>query len=1112
MHHKDCTMMRTRPRQQQARRGAILILVIVLLVLMAMMGIAYMATARVDRVGASQNVVNTQIDLLVEGARNMAQGLIVNDLFGDGGAYRPPSVNRTLGGYQHWDAPHNDSDPWLASRVPVPLSELAVPHGMGTYHQGDIVESSNSYYLCVASTSSIPPGGDWILLTESNGAPMQGNRPVWPYVTGISQTVFEDLTAFGPTTTRRELVFPIGYNLNGMMLPGMRIWPGQGVQLYDYVGADADGDGVADSLLFPLTLSEQDGVRYYAAIRIIDHNSALNVLTALQPQGGNRNHFFPSNINLVGMLGVDPDVYAAEVFKIDPSGFRNPPGRSDFEFRTLAEALWMIFGRRLEMAQLTSGLPPQTEGGLLAHRFVLSPRTGQGSMFDHFSAHRTEPYDLSLGSDADEWLAHFDYERAGGAVFHRPLLVTSNAVSNAIPVRSITVRPGPRGSQPRSWAHQLPGMADYDPHPVKVSINTADFGELWLAFWAAMVEDAATSSAPSWINPEGQAVTVPMFREVQRWQPEPVEEGDDPDAPRFRPTPENFRVLLRAAIAAVNAIDLRDPDQDITVREFTIGDWQFTVYGMEMQPFITEVVVYRAADANSEDDYVAIELFNPHSEAIDLRGWKLATVDRTLPQMDGEPDRAQPLVLTELADFSALGVTQIEAGQYLVLQSRESEDIAPIGGQVVEIPELYDVRGKELLVLRPRILGQEGQSPYDMVPIDQFDFTELHEENAGDLELPPQWYYYSRPTSNWQWVFPGRYTAHSDPNKVLDPIIPDGYIVLRYEDLEETSDPPAASLGGPNTDVTVSRRYEIQLNQPGWAGERDGYPFGGFARNGDILKVPFIGAYRVRDANMPAGQFWELNSVTMDAALADDPDRDQQAVGRFAPRFDPAIEYPEGDSYAWAEDLLDYLTVQAPNNDYLPEADPATYTPRPAPVFSSPASQQANDRRHENLVGVQGLININTAPWRVLATLPFVPNDTQDANGNGVPDKAEAIAKAIVADRRVNGPYRTLFDLMRVPEFREPAGLAADATWGDFDGANDPADDFERRYMMLTRISNLVTTRSDTFTVYILVQGWRGTGTPNPVLTAERRAAFIIDRNSVQQWDQSLILRNVPQE
>src|SRR5690606_18559102 len=119
-----------------------------------------------------------QIDLLVEGARNMAQGLIVNDLFGDGGAYRPPRVQGTAAGYDHWDAPHNDADPWLASRVPVPLSELAQPFDSAPtriYSQGELVVEGGRFYMCRADqTGSIagPPNPEWVPLTEPDGTPM----------------------------------------------------------------------------------------------------------------------------------------------------------------------------------------------------------------------------------------------------------------------------------------------------------------------------------------------------------------------------------------------------------------------------------------------------------------------------------------------------------------------------------------------------------------------------------------------------------------------------------------------------------------------------------------------------------------------------------------------------------------------------------------------------------------------------------------------------------------------------------------------------------------------------------------------------------------------------
>jgi hypothetical protein len=55
--------------------------------------------------------------------------------------------------------------------------------------------------------------------------------------------------------------------------------------------------------------------------------------------------------------------------------------------------------------------------------------------------------------------------------------------------------------------------------------------------------------------------------------------------------------------------------------------------------------------------------------------------------------------------------------------------------------------------------------------------------------------------------------------------------------------------------------------------------------------------------------------------------------------------------------------------------------------------------------------------------------------------------------------------------------------------------DYEERYLNLIRLSNLLTTRSDVFKAYVLVQGWRDAGTPSPQLVAERRAAFIVDRS-----------------
>ncbi len=43
---------------------------------------------------------------------------------------------------------------------------------------------------------------------------------------------------------------------------------------------DADGDGIADSLLFRIPGMSLDGLTWFAGVRIIDNNSAINANTA----------------------------------------------------------------------------------------------------------------------------------------------------------------------------------------------------------------------------------------------------------------------------------------------------------------------------------------------------------------------------------------------------------------------------------------------------------------------------------------------------------------------------------------------------------------------------------------------------------------------------------------------------------------------------------------------------------------------------------------------------------------------------------------------------------------------------------------------------------------
>jgi len=78
----------------------------------------------------------------------------------------------------------------------------------------------------------------------------------------------------------------------------------------------------------------------------------------------------------------------------------------------------------------------------------------------------------------------------------------------------------------------------------------------------------------------------------------------------------------------------------------------------------------------------------------------------------------------------------------------------------------------------------------------------------------------------------------------------------------------------------------------------------------------------------------------------------------------------------------------------------------------------------------------------------------------------------------------------------EPDDIVGDIT-PPGNGTDHARFDFEEQTLALTRVSNLITTRSDSFTVYIIVQGWQAAGTPQAQRRVQRRAAFIVDRSKL---------------
>jgi hypothetical protein len=572
-----------------------------------------------------------------------------------------------------------------------------------------------------------------------------------------------------------------------------------------------------------------------------------------------------------------------------------------------------------------------------------------------------------------------------------------------------------------------------------------------------------------------------------------------------------------------------------------------------------------------------------------------------------------------------------------------------------------------------------GANPADMVPLDSFDFTGLYPAGGFQTSpgSAHEWYYVrpnplGDPRKAWHFVYPGHivmsniaatstgaplprlidgtvYSGGPDPTPNAGgtplPPIPNGIGVALFKakNVHEINFPQyelplgikkatgsLTSVVEGDTATLTYRDIPLELNASDFGGPNAGsqrtstptegaipaFPFGGFARNGDILEVPYIGAYRLMIPQPGSGsivptQIIEMNPPTMDSLMAlglaqpewgdgsaaanpidagvpttgGDPIYGPngtnniaiEQVGRFCPigtadiTKAPAYTYPLNDYflpeggtatspywlYHFGTRLFDYLTVQSPQLDMLPDVDPGASDPNSVsqnweygPTNTSAANQPApvanvngltfnaepgnpNGATEESAT-VQGLVNINTAPWRVLAAIPWVP----PTYANHAIDNAN-IALSIVYYRDVydgspgavqhgHGPFKSIFELGSVkiynmaggdigsgtgtylrdiftatpPSTSGPGPNAIAADEGDLTAVypntlNPVIGDFKSQYQMINRVSNLITTRSDSFTAYVLLQGWRNAETPGATLAVQRRAAFRIDRSGI---------------
>jgi hypothetical protein len=193
------------------------------------------------------------------------------------------------------------------------------------------------------------------------------------------------------------------------------------------------------------------------------------------------------------------------------------------------------------------------------------------------------------------------------------------------------------------------------------------------------------------------------------------------------------------------------------------------------------------------------------------------------------------------------------------------------------------------------------------------------------------------------------------------------------------------------------------------------------------------------------------------------------------------------------QDIFNHLTVLDPSVDGINNDDDGK-------TASNPDGWVDGDDRPNDPNTVEwkipGRININTAPMFVIAQLPWMKctADTVDYSYDDPNQFERAQAICDYRDGDTVQGFRNIGELMNVEQMLSFGGDGEDNLNGDSpsgpDLTSDSArDDFEERDLLFTRVSNLVTVRSDVFTAYILVR----IGTDGPL----KRAIVTLDRSGV---------------
>ncbi len=1038
-------------KYERRRPGSALILVVVLTSLLAIVGIMFVMTARIDNMSTSAVVENKELNFAVDSVVAKIKQTLAEDVPG----VKHPDFGTKYYTPEYYDYPQHRLDPgkdtFYGTWDDSPFAPINGQYGTGVEQ---IFYDPDNDPTTLDDNTHIHPGPDGVIGTSDDIALGGGYDDWWlaslePEVVDIGLDKgtspepaygFRHITdlygrlaylfyaSFDYRTDRlKDDVLDIDDERISFRNLRARIINPSASILREGEKADADGDGVADSrwVVIP-DMKTHKGDDIYAAIRIVDNAAMLNVNTAFMnttaPEFLDPSHpLFPLFFELFDANTVD----GSNQTQINLAWL----SRRSLDNGTLAQAADKLqFFRCGQGREITKVLPEYLWNVVWRYNRPAGEYT---------------PFDIS-----DELKMRNRYILNYNKMTSRIERLWTNAYDGGIETPRVYPDHDISGD-PDIWFWYSNNSSPDDPCKY-------DFRHI-----------STTYNIDRIIDPAGRK----MFNVNDRIAADPCApmlyqrliEGIEP--PTIEPS-----ILGRYAQFAANLVDFADDDTDVTVLD--TGRYGM-FYGFEAQPFITELgmKIDRQPWLPGARNYFAVELYNPFYASINLEDFTLMVGE---PADINDPNTAE-------CSISLGGV--LEPGQSLVIAND------PVAFAIVADANNPPVIAAPCL----RFFG-DCEPPNKLQPVeDRRDKPVKLEPALYDcwtesynlylvrrVRQDGAYIYVDKQPTKSEWVLTSveRYLGRD--------MLRDWHIV--YQDLDLWTN--INTLGAVNTTNPVNfigHNFSLALPNPYRRPDHiDPDPAKPLLRQqlitiGDIPQILTIGpgidpAGTVGQQLLftPVNREYEIRLNLQDPLYSN--------IFQYLTVFDPT------------KDPIDNDGDGVPNEyeSLLPTLDNPLRTPE---------------------LKVPGRININTAPWFVIAQLPWVSLE---------------LASAIVAyrDKLDIGivDYTNRFDEIRdflagltyvvQPEhIREVPGfasigelnlvLAGDSDYRvtgtepdgtDLKGFPDLTpdvivDDFEERDLIFSRISNLVTVRSDVFTAYILVR----IGRDGP----QKRVIAILDRSDV---------------